>query len=594
MGKYFTNETLDGLWTRLVNATKEITGSSLSNAGIKGIHDALLSHYGLSHENTPTTPGDYMKGIAVAARYKKYGTEEPHMFWSLKQIVEEFEKAGLTFTLNDNFVLTASESFAYYGDLYLVLYKDNEIFGSIRGADGTIPFNFLHTSSWADDPPPTFSTGTYYATIAWYSDEEMTQYNSAKSNEIYIVYTPQARYTVTLNANGDYSLIPSTGDATLVLYDVTTEESQYIISAGAVDSGNLSEYMTIGHQYYIEVSWIWNDPDNGTYRSETITYQDVTNEASVSVVLNTNGIATATYTNCTPVSDATWTLYSYPSDAIIATESASGAHTVDFSGHMQNGSAYYVIISTPIEDGEVVSARSNTIEYAGSTEEPIEAWISISTDVVSVEDSENQTYQFTIYPTYGGPDIDSSTTISYTIKLYDDTDSTTLLTTKVYENQSIDNSSSFDVKDLYSAFYRDSYYIIEVTAITDSPVLTASDTAYFTWNFDSWDADTGNMPDLSNTPMAEWIDQNIYISNYSDSKYNNIDVLITDRYWDTAPEPSYETIRCSLNDGYVYNNNSLFEGYPYDSTHTYTLQLYYYDESTSQDYYSEEITMERL
>jgi len=94
-----------------------------------------------------------MKGIAVAARYKKYGTEEPDMLWSLEQIVEELEGTSSElpiFTLDETLSLTASEGFVYYGDLYLTLYKDGEYFGSIFGADGTVPFDFLNTGSWVD------------------------------------------------------------------------------------------------------------------------------------------------------------------------------------------------------------------------------------------------------------------------------------------------------------------------------------------------------------------------------------------------------------------------------------------------------------
>ena len=123
MGTYFNNEALDVLWSKLVCATQAICSGSawdgsynytvedesgnkwtewtcgvcgtatnnyteecgncgnyasflreeLSSTGIKGVHDALLTHFGLAHDNTPTTPGDYMKGIAVAARYYSNG-----------------------------------------------------------------------------------------------------------------------------------------------------------------------------------------------------------------------------------------------------------------------------------------------------------------------------------------------------------------------------------------------------------------------------------------------------------------------------------------------------------------------------------------
>ena len=40
-----------------------------SGDSVSSIHDILLSHFGLIHDNAPETPGDYMKGISVAANY---------------------------------------------------------------------------------------------------------------------------------------------------------------------------------------------------------------------------------------------------------------------------------------------------------------------------------------------------------------------------------------------------------------------------------------------------------------------------------------------------------------------------------------------
>lgn len=65
---YFDNTELNNLWARLVNATENLCGG-LSNTSIEGIHDALISYTGLIHNNIPSTPGDYVKGIAVCARY---------------------------------------------------------------------------------------------------------------------------------------------------------------------------------------------------------------------------------------------------------------------------------------------------------------------------------------------------------------------------------------------------------------------------------------------------------------------------------------------------------------------------------------------
>lgn len=76
----FSNETLRDLWGELVSATENICGSLPEDAlgnkriGIKSIHDALISHLTLTRSKTTNlTPGDYMKGIAVAARYYTNG-----------------------------------------------------------------------------------------------------------------------------------------------------------------------------------------------------------------------------------------------------------------------------------------------------------------------------------------------------------------------------------------------------------------------------------------------------------------------------------------------------------------------------------------
>ena len=56
------------MWTRIVNATVALCGS-IGGDGFRHVHDALLSFTGLRRNTAPTTPGDYLKGIAVCARY---------------------------------------------------------------------------------------------------------------------------------------------------------------------------------------------------------------------------------------------------------------------------------------------------------------------------------------------------------------------------------------------------------------------------------------------------------------------------------------------------------------------------------------------
>ena len=87
--------------------------------GIKPIHDALIKHFNLIRSTTPTTAGDYMKGIAVAARYKQQGyiNPNPSELWSLEQIVEAFEeKYTLILYENGDWTLVPS---AYDGNIFL-------------------------------------------------------------------------------------------------------------------------------------------------------------------------------------------------------------------------------------------------------------------------------------------------------------------------------------------------------------------------------------------------------------------------------------------------------------------------------------------
>jgi hypothetical protein len=66
--------------------------SGLKNTGLTGIHDALINHFGLIHDNDPVTVGDYMKGIAVCSRYNIYRYIELDMEENLETIVDNLEK----------------------------------------------------------------------------------------------------------------------------------------------------------------------------------------------------------------------------------------------------------------------------------------------------------------------------------------------------------------------------------------------------------------------------------------------------------------------------------------------------------------------
>lgn len=76
---YFKNQELNDLWNRLVYGTEYVIQSKLVeengyNTGLIGIHNALIYYTGLNRPNEAVknnngTPGEYMKGIAVCARY---------------------------------------------------------------------------------------------------------------------------------------------------------------------------------------------------------------------------------------------------------------------------------------------------------------------------------------------------------------------------------------------------------------------------------------------------------------------------------------------------------------------------------------------
>lgn len=66
---------------------------NLSNTGIEGIHDALLFYTGLEHNTPPTKLADYMKGIAVAARYFANGYIDYTAENTLEQIVQMLEES---------------------------------------------------------------------------------------------------------------------------------------------------------------------------------------------------------------------------------------------------------------------------------------------------------------------------------------------------------------------------------------------------------------------------------------------------------------------------------------------------------------------
>lgn len=92
----FDNATLNKVWTRIVNATTALCGN-IGGTGFKHVHDALIRYTGLSRSKTPTTPGDYLKGIAVCARHIG-GGHATSASCSLLDIAIALENFGFTST----------------------------------------------------------------------------------------------------------------------------------------------------------------------------------------------------------------------------------------------------------------------------------------------------------------------------------------------------------------------------------------------------------------------------------------------------------------------------------------------------------------
>lgn len=674
-----------------------VKNSKLTTGSAEEIHDALIKHFGLTHNNAPSTVGDYMKGISVAANYYTNDNQmDLSSINSLGQIVdrlshscqlsedmvltlnghssetgfrlydaetgEELAQTGAMsndvfdlkdyysnfqykkqyyaiaewmvydysnedytdyvfyyirsnparygvkedeedyiFTLSDQLYLTSNRSITnLYSDISLKLYRDNELIGKIMGADANVPYNFLD-GSW-DDEAPVFTSGEYYATIAW--ENTYGEYFSYETNPVNYV-SPGDDYSYEIYFSGtNVYLKPwapdgSGNETRLYLRSNNLSFPDGVlsfVSSGDVDTFicNISDYW--GDPVNGDTFSVWLSPSDSSYEiiSNTITYYYST-EPPIDEDIQINYIAMGQQAN-------TYSLYAVMTDVV----------SVD-----------KWMVEILDADGTVLS---DTFEYSGGYEleilditEIYSDFVSNATYQVSVtaqkgESSSTHTQSFT-WP-FGEPGSSFLGSISalqdmteivvtaenFTIGDIEISISTTWNDT-YYHNDTVNGPTyTFDPAAHWSTALQDMYkndklteHTLTIKAYDQSDNSNyATTTVNYTY-YPNEEPDEENYPDISATPYAEWRDNNIYISGYSDEKYNGTEVRVTTRYWDTQPEPEYYTTYGNLQNGYVMDGNgNMFEGYPYDSTYEYTIQLYQYIEEEGREEYSPEFTMEHL
>lgn len=703
MGKYFTNETLDGLWTRLVNATNALTydelkpkyvtdkssgsqylyldGTTLRSSGpnsgfweidlgggetyhlpqdldeissyrypiscdyyasdsdyldrddtyrvmidfnlnqesyhdIRHIHDALLIRFGLEHNKAPETPGDYMKGIAVAARYAANGYTDDTSKNTLEQIVGMLEESSkpveeYSLLLNNDLVMTIEPEHPYLdyysGDIYCTLYNEaGAVVCEPTGAEGCIPFDFV---SCAEDYGINIPAGRYYATCSftWYHPETGSGSFAETSEPVYYeggsapvepfdlsLTIEQNENTYTARAwilDPSYSPVPDTIEIsiyteinavdTLVGSKIYYNKSDITIDVRDIAS-SLNQYQEYRVYAVARKTGYENTSASGsfTWHFES-TGGDVPPQFAVSIrVDGTDVIVTPTdyvtyyqfilYTKASEkyVSDATCFVYT-GEEYRTSLSNLLGSSLVE-------GVSYKLSVTAQSRDATYASA-STTFTWRSSTPPSFLGSISAyqeSTEIVILAEN------FTI----GNIEISLPAT-------WDDT---------YYHYNTVNGITyTFDPVVYWKDYLQNMY---EVNGRTEHTLtIKAYDqsdnsnyaTTTVTYTYDP-DEEPGEekYPDITAKPYADWDDNNIYISGYSDEKYNGIEVRITTRHWDTQPEPDYYTTFGYLDNGYVMNGDgSKFEGYPYASIYEYTILLYQYIEEEGRDEYSPEFTM---
>jgi hypothetical protein len=277
---------------------------------MKWAHNQLLSRSSLTRQNPPSTPADYMKGIAVCARYINGVVDYIDSVSSLPGIIDHIKTAlygKITLQIRQTWVdtsktlrlvvtargntSTTSRMTKYSLNIYdksnnsSLIYTKNVALGSARPSV---------TISITNDTANFVKDNEYKIEITAYTSDNKVGYQS-----IDIVWPYDKEVTVTsvvLDNDGIASAICSDPSyyvyyATWTLHDANTDEM--IDGTGAMSSPvDFSHLMDVGRSYYVQLSDIGltNGEDyyypTGTVISNTITYGEI--EAEYQLTLDSS------------------------------------------------------------------------------------------------------------------------------------------------------------------------------------------------------------------------------------------------------------------------------------------------------------------
>lgn len=546
MGKYFENATLDGLWTRLVNKTKELYetvgdgsytyeaddgmgntwiewscgacggvnssgddsclncgnipdfGRSLINTGMTGIHDALLSYTGLERNTSATKLADYMKGIATCVRYIANGYTDYTSENTLEQIVDMLETGKpveeYSLVLSKDLIIDIVPKYPYLNylesDIMCALYNEAGIVVcEPMGVEGTIPFDFVN---WAENYGINVPAGKYYATCSFTG------------------YHPEI---------GDFS------------FAQTSEPVYYEGGSTPVESFDLSVSIDHNEETYTVRAWIL-DPS----------YSPVPDTIEISIYTEIDAVDTLVGSN---------TYYDINDITVDVRDIASSLN------QYQEYRVYAIARKTGYENTSASGSFTWHFESTGGDVPPPFA-VSIridETDVIVTPTDWVSYYQFNLYTEVSGAYVSDATRDVNTGEEY-------------YTSLS----------DLFgSSLIEGISYELSVTAY-GVDAINASASTTFTWG-GQVDPEPDPEPepelDYSATPDAVMEETGeICIQNYKDSKYNGSEVILTSRWYLEDGSYNETTYWYTLYNGYVYNDlGTVFQGEAYMSEAQYLLYI---------------------
>lgn len=88
------NNLVDDYLSIIADNTRRLGGKS-GQLTLKQIHDELIRLTGLGRANSPSTPGDYLKGIAVCIRYLNKDTSYLTRTSTLQQLSDIIKNVSL-------------------------------------------------------------------------------------------------------------------------------------------------------------------------------------------------------------------------------------------------------------------------------------------------------------------------------------------------------------------------------------------------------------------------------------------------------------------------------------------------------------------